>query len=107
MDPVVVAVGRSASHSFSKPLALGIRLTAGQGVDGDARRGTTVKHRSRVARDPTQPTLRHVHLIHAELHEELRALGADRLGTRLRDRGLGEELLGHGVRVSALTRTKS
>jgi len=77
MNPVVVAVGRSASHSFSKPLALSIRLTAGQGVDGDAHRGTTVKHRSRVARDPTQPNLRQVHLIHAELHAELRALGFD------------------------------
>ena len=77
MSPVVLAVGRSASHTFSKPLALSIRLTAGQGVDGDAHRGTTVKHRSRVARDPTQPNLRQVHLIHAELHEELRALGFD------------------------------
>ena len=77
MKPVVVAVGRSASHKFSKPLELSIRLTAGQGVDGDAHRGTTVKHRSRVARDPTQPNLRQVHLIHAELHEELRALGFD------------------------------
>ena len=77
MGPIVVAVGRSASHSFSKPLQLTIRLTAGQGVDGDAHRGTTVKHRSRVARDPTQPNLRQVHLIHAELHEELRALGFD------------------------------
>jgi MOSC domain-containing protein YiiM len=77
MNPVVTAVSRSASHSFSKPLALSIRLTAGQGVDGDAHRGTTVKHRSRVARDPTQPNLRQVHLIHAELHEELRALGFD------------------------------
>ena len=77
MSPIVVAVGRSASHSFSKPIALSIRLTAGQGVDGDAHRGTTVKHRSRVARDPTQPNLRQVHLIHTELHEELRALGFD------------------------------
>jgi MOSC domain-containing protein YiiM len=77
MSPIVAAVGRSASHSFSKPLALSIRLTAGQGVDGDAHRGTTVKHRSRVARDPTQPNLRQVHLIHAELHAELRALGFD------------------------------
>ncbi len=72
---MVVAVGRSASHTFSKPLALSIRLVASQGVDGDAHRGTTVKHRSRVVRDPTQPNLRQVHLIHAELHEELCALG--------------------------------
>jgi hypothetical protein len=77
MNPIVVAVGRSASHNFRKPLQLSVRLTAGQGVDGDAHRGTTVKHRSRVARDPTQPNLRQVHLIHAELHEELRALGFD------------------------------
>ena len=77
MSPIVAAVGCSASHTFSKPLQLGIRLTAGQGVDGDAHRGTTVKHRSRVARDPTQPNLRQVHLIHAELHEELRGLGFD------------------------------
>ena len=31
----------------------------------------TVKHRSRVATDPTQPNLRHVHLIHSDLFDEL------------------------------------
>jgi MOSC domain-containing protein YiiM len=36
-----------------------------------------VKHRSRVARDPTQPNLRQVHLIHAELHAQLREEGFD------------------------------
>jgi MOSC domain-containing protein YiiM len=54
-----------------------IRLLAGLGVEGDAHLGVTVKHRSRVARDPTQPNLRQVHLIHAELHEELRVAGYD------------------------------
>jgi MOSC domain-containing protein YiiM len=53
----------------------GIRLLAGLGVEGDAHLGETVKHRSRVARDPSQPNLRQVHLIHAELHDELRANG--------------------------------
>lgn len=71
----VVSVSRSASHSFSKLAALSIRLIAGLGVEGDAHAGTTVKHRSRVARDPTAPNLRQVHLIHSELLDELATKG--------------------------------
>ena len=43
----------------------------------DAHSGVTVQHRSRVARDPSQPNLRQVHLIHRELFEELAAKGFD------------------------------
>src|SRR5215813_1249779 len=75
MDGVVVAVSRSAKHTMSKPNEDSIRLLAGLGVEGDAHLGETVKHRSRVARDPAQPNLRQVHLIHAELHDELRRAG--------------------------------
>jgi hypothetical protein len=71
----VVAVARSAGHTFSKSLQPSIYLVAGLGVEGDAHQGVTVKHRSRVARDPTQPNLRQVHLIHSELHDELAAAG--------------------------------
>lgn len=71
----VIAVSRSETHTFSKITQPSIRLVAGLGVDGDAHQGTTVKHRSRVARDPTQPNLRQVHLIHSELHDELAAGG--------------------------------
>ncbi len=71
----VVSVSSSDNHSMSKPTSDCIKLIAGYGVDGDAHGGQTVKHRSRVARDPTQPNLRQVHLIHAELHEELRQRG--------------------------------
>ncbi len=77
MTGIVNAVARSATHTFSKPNAASIRLLAGLGVEGDAHLGETVKHRSRVARDPTQPNLRQVHLIHAELFEELRPAGFD------------------------------
>ncbi|MGH3655824.1 MAG: hypothetical protein ACRDUA_04110, partial [Micromonosporaceae bacterium] len=63
---LVTAVHRSATYTFSKPTQSSIRLLAGLGVEGDAHLGTTVKHRSRVRRDPTQPNLRQVHLIHAE-----------------------------------------
>ena len=68
---VVVAVSRSATHTMAKPNRERIRLLAGLGVEGDAHAGVTVKHRSRVALDPSQPNLRQVHVIHVELHEEL------------------------------------
>ena len=75
MHEIVEAVHRSASHTLTKPGEPSIRLLAGLGVEGDAHMGETVKHRSRVARDPSQPNLRQVHLMHAELHDELRARG--------------------------------
>jgi len=75
MNGTVAAVSRSATHTLLKGNQLAIKLLEGLGVEGDAHAGTTVKHLSRVARDPNQPNLRQVHLIHAELHEELRAAG--------------------------------
>lgn len=75
MSGTVVAVSLSPRHTFTKPNALGIRLLEGLGVEGDAHAGATVKHRSRVAQDPTQPNLRQVHLVGEELLDELRAGG--------------------------------
>jgi MOSC domain-containing protein YiiM len=72
---VVTAVSRSKEYTFSKPNEDSITLVAGLGVAGDVHQGVTVKHRSRVARDPSQPNLRQVHLIHEELHDELRDKG--------------------------------
>jgi len=71
----VIAVSRDGDHHFSKPQTQEILLLAGLGVHGDAHAGTTVQHRSRIAADPTQPNLRQVHLIHAELFTELDAQG--------------------------------
>jgi MOSC domain-containing protein YiiM len=89
-------VSRSASHTLSKTARDSIRILAGLGVERDAHMGETVKHRSRVARDPSQPNLRQVHLIHAELHDELRAAGFDvapgQMGENVTTRGL--DLLG-------------
>lgn len=88
----VVAVHLSATHTFSKPSRPSIQLIEGLGVEGDAHQGETVKHRSRVKADPTQPNLRQVHLIHAELHEELREKGFDvapgAMGENVTTRGL-------------------
>src|SRR5436305_10109339 len=71
----VVAVSASPTHTMAKYSQDLIRLRTGLAVDGDAHQGSTVKHRSRVRRDPSQPNLRQVHLIHSELHDELRAAG--------------------------------
>lgn len=69
----VEAVARDDAHRFSKPTVDEIRLVAGLGVEGDTHAGVTVQHRSRVRRDPTQPNLRQVHLVHGELLDGLRA----------------------------------
>ena len=96
MAGTVVAVSRSPTHSLSKPTSDSIRLVTGLGVDGDAHQGAHVKHRSRVARDPTQPNLRQVHLIHAELHDELAGRGFSiapgQMGENVTTRGV--DLLG-------------
>jgi MOSC domain-containing protein YiiM len=75
MTAHVVAVHRSATHTMVKHEARTVRLVKGEGVEGDAHAGATVQHLSRVARDPTQPNLRQVHLVAAELHEEIAAAG--------------------------------
>lgn len=80
-----------------------IRLIAGLGVDGDTHAGTTVQHRSRVRRDPSQPNLRQVHLIHSELHDELAEQGFDispgRMGENVTTRGINLLGLPTGTRL--------
>jgi len=99
----VVAVSSSPAHTVSKPNRAVIRLREGLGVDGDAHQGATVRHRSRLARDPHQPNLRQVHLIHAELHDELRAEGFDvapgEMGENITTRGVDLLSLSAGTRL--------
>jgi MOSC domain-containing protein YiiM len=104
MTAVVTAVSAAPTHAFSKAGALSIHLIAGEGVAGDAHAGRTVKHRSRVARDLAQPNLRQVHLMHEELHTELRGRGFDvwpgALGENVTTRGLDLLALPHGARLA-------
>mgnify|MGYP001766050064 CR=1 FL=1 len=93
----VVSVSLAAGHRFSKRVVPVIRLLAGLGVEGDAHCGATVKHRSRVAADPTAPNLRQVHLLSAELLAELAGRGFD-----LAPGDLGENILTSGLDLSAL-----
>src|SRR5213083_2218495 len=95
---VVIAVSSTETHTMSKPTRGSIRLIQGQGVEGDVHAGATVKHRSRVRRDATQPNLRQVHLIHAELHDELEASGF----APLQPGQMGENVTTRGVDLLAL-----
>ncbi|MER5973596.1 MOSC domain-containing protein [Streptomyces sp. NPDC002055] len=96
MSGSVTAVSSNSAYSFTKPNRNSIRLLAGLGVEGDVHAGVTVKHRSRVAQDPTRPNLRQVHLIHEELFTELRTAGftvaPGDLGENITTRGI--DLLG-------------
>jgi MOSC domain-containing protein YiiM len=93
----VVAVSRDDIHRFSKANQDSIRLLAGLGVEGDAHLGVTVQHLSRVAKDPGQPNLRQVHLIHAELFDDLRDAGYE-----IRPGDLGENVTTTGLDLLAL-----
>lgn len=88
----VVAVHRAAEYQFSKDTHDSISLLAGLGVEGDAHLGSTVQHRSRVAKDPNQPNLRQVHLVMSELLDEVRAAGHEivpgQIGENVTTRGI-------------------
>jgi MOSC domain-containing protein YiiM len=96
-DGRVIAVSISQNHNFSKFNRDSINLIAGLGVEGDAHLGKTVKHRSRVAKDPSQPNLRQVHLIHSELHDELKDAGFD-----LSPGQMGENITSRGINLLRL-----
>ena len=103
MTGTVIAVSSSPEYTFSKPNRHSITLIAGSGVENDVHAGPTVKHRSRLARDAFAPNLRQVHLIHAELHDELLAAGfhvaPGEMGENITTRGIDLLALPTGARL--------
>lgn len=97
MRGIVKSLSRSLEHNFSKELCEQLNLLEGLGVEGDAHCGKTVKHRSRVAADPSQPNLRQVHLIHAELLEEV-----GEKGFKVFPGDMGENILTEGIDILSL-----
>ncbi len=93
----VRAVSKSPTHSFSKKIQPKIKLLKGLGIEGDAHMGKSVKHRSRVRKDPSQPNLRQVHLIHEELLDELKGKGFD-----IKAGEMGENISTRGVELLKL-----
>ena len=92
MGSRVISVSSSPTHSFSKAVQAEIVLVAGLGVQGDAHAGALVRHRYHVRKDPTQPNLCQVHLLHAELFDELAEAGLaiqpGEMGENVTTRGL-------------------
>ena len=99
LSAIVLSVSRDSAHRFTKPSCEILTLLEGLGVAGDAHRGKTVQHRSRVAADPTQPNLRQVHLIHSELFAQVAAAGFT-----LRPGDMGENVTTAGIDLLALPR---
>ncbi len=95
----VEAVSLNARHRFSKTPSLAIRLREGFGVEGDAHFGAKVQHVYDIRKDATKPNLRQVHLIHAELFDELR----DR-GFEVGPGDLGENVTTSGISLLTLPR---
>jgi MOSC domain-containing protein YiiM len=99
----VVAVHARSDRGVTKHARAGIALISGEGVAGDVHAGATARHRSRMKKDPTQPNLRQVHLIHAELFDELAArglaIGPGAMGENVTTRGIDLLGLGTGARL--------
>ena len=99
----MVSVSRSAVHGFSKGVQPEIVLLDGLGVEGDAHAGVTVRHRYMVRKHPTAANLCQVHLIHAELFEELAtqgfAVAAGEMGENVTTCGVDLLGMGRGTRL--------
>lgn len=96
-SPFVLDVFLSGTHSFTKHRQDSIVLRKGLGIEGDAHCGPLVKHRYDAQRDPTRPNLRQIHLIQAELIDDL-----TRKGYAVRPGDLGENISTRGIDLMAL-----
>ena len=95
VGPVVEAVHRSPGHTLRKEAQPAIRLIAGVGVEGDVHAG---------AGFGPGPNVRQVHLLSAELHDELRSAGespveAGDMGENVTTRGIDLLHLALGTRL--------
>jgi MOSC domain-containing protein YiiM len=99
----VESVSRDDRHRFSKPAVNEIVLLDGLGVEGDAHCGVTTQHRYLKKRDPTLPNLCQVHLLPAELYDDLTEAGwtvdAGSLGENVTTRGIDLMSLSTGTLV--------
>ena len=92
LNPTVIAVASDTKHNIVKPVRDSITLIAGWGVEGDAHAGKTIQHRYDKRRNPDAPNLRQVHLMHAELFDQVKALGLvvepGQMGENITTRGI-------------------
>jgi MOSC domain-containing protein YiiM len=99
MPARVVAVCAETRHGFSKRVVEQIELIEGHGVRSDAHGGATVQHIFDRRRDASKPNLRQVHLLEAELFDEL-----EQVGFNIAPGDLGENIVISGLALDALPR---
>ena len=103
MTATIIGLARDSNHRLSKRPGAAVRLIAGRGVEGDAHAGSLVQHLSRMAKDPNAANLRQVHLIHAELLDELAeqgfTVGPAQMGENVTTRGIDLLGLSRGTRL--------
>ena len=92
MEKLVLAVHINPKHTFSKTPVQEVQLLAGLGVAGDAHCGRTTQHLYAQRKNPTEPNLRQVHLIHNELFDELLPQGF-----KVQPGQLGENITTQGI----------
>ena len=85
------------AHRFSKPVRAHIRLIADHGVEGDAHAGRFIQHRYLAKQGPALPNNRQVHLIQAELFDELKHIGFE-----VKPGELGENITTSGLDLLTL-----
>ena len=102
-EATVVAVCSKETPGVRKTRRESVVLVTDHGVEGDYHAGARVRHRSRAARDAERPNLRQVHLMRAELFDELAPLGIDvspgDMGENITTRGLPMLDLAPGTRL--------
>lgn len=103
MTAAIISLARDDLHRVSKIPVEQLRLIAGLGAEGDAHAGLTMQHRSRWVKQRTVPNLRQVHLIHAELFDELAgkgfAIAPAQMGENVTTRGIDLLGLSTGTRL--------
>lgn len=97
--PTVIAVASDSQHNIVKPVQASIKLIAGWGVEGDAHAGKTIQHRYDKRRNPDAPNLRQVHLMHAELFDQV-----TELGMTVKPGEMGENITTRGIDILNLPR---
>ncbi len=94
--PTIEATSLSAKHTFSKTPQPSIHLIAGHGVQGDCHAGAATQHLYRQRKNPTQPNLTQVHLLHAELLDRF-SLTPGQMGENLTTRHIDLHALPTGA----------
>ncbi|KAL2808307.1 pyruvate kinase-like protein [Aspergillus granulosus] len=102
VQPRILSVAKSSSHTISKVPSPSITLVTGLGVQGDCHSGASVQHQALRQTNPSAPNLRQVHLIPMESLQRVSAKLNS--GTPLSAGEVGENITTEGIDLTTLSR---